>query len=423
MSGEYLNNLRAFLLGGDGAPVGAPDGLLATSGLTIEQLAHACGITRTAIYSYIERKSRPTTPTLRRIAQALGVRFDQALGYCTPAQVGRPPRGDLRPMRPSETTSPEVVVARQASRGIRRGAYDRRSEAQKERQKFQRQELFRTIKRPNSNERGGAGQEGFRMKEDSNLPARGSSSRVFALELKRLMSKHDPPLDLPIPFRICVGLRTLRSIGGRCFGPVRWATLRILPFRQVAKLSLLRMAQEPKWLSHYQFELRTTAAEDSSEGERNMFRFPMQISVRSPDFLEPGLTQKETLHRIGAPDLIRRSEWDYDFFSQAAFTARVFWDESHLEGLPYDEHKTIADEDPPRIPHTLRSLSLSGNRLRCGTTTSLQADNHTWTAVASIPALAANSKKVKHLIIEFLNRYRIFRDTVLLQHAVQLQPA
>lgn len=196
MSGEYLNNLRAFLLGGDGAPVGAPDGLLATSGLTIEQLAHACGITRTAIYSYIERKSRPTTPTLRRIAQALGVRFDQALGYCTPAQVGRPPRGDLRPMRPSETTSPEVVVARQASRGIRRGAYDRRSEAQKERQKFQRQELFRTIKRPNSNERGGAGQEGFRMKEDSNLPARGSSSRVFALELKRLMSKHDPPLDI-----------------------------------------------------------------------------------------------------------------------------------------------------------------------------------------------------------------------------------
>jgi hypothetical protein len=89
---EVVNNLRALLIGGEGAPEYAPEGMLYLRKLSVERLARACKVTRTAVYNYIESKNRPTTPVLRRMGEALELPFELVLEYCTPASVGRPPK-------------------------------------------------------------------------------------------------------------------------------------------------------------------------------------------------------------------------------------------------------------------------------------------------------------------------------------------
>lgn len=91
MSDEKINNLRALLIGGDGAPGYAPDGLLTYRELSVEKLARLCRVTRTAMYNYISGTNRPTAPVLRRMCEALDIPYEVGLEFCTPAQVGRPP--------------------------------------------------------------------------------------------------------------------------------------------------------------------------------------------------------------------------------------------------------------------------------------------------------------------------------------------
>src|SRR6202035_3136300 len=99
-------------------------------------------------------------------------------------------------------------------------------------------------------------------------------------------------------------LETVGIVGSSGYGFIRWAVLQTLPFRQVAKLSLLRMAQQPIWLSHYQFGSSTNATEDANDAGIAPYRFPMQVAIRDPSMLIPGKTQIDTLQRIGAPDFI-----------------------------------------------------------------------------------------------------------------------
>jgi hypothetical protein len=87
---EPFNNLRPFLVGGDGAPSYAPEGLLVLRNITVDQLARLCGLTRTAIYNYLSGADTPTAPSLHKICDALEIQFDRALEYCTPAPIGRP---------------------------------------------------------------------------------------------------------------------------------------------------------------------------------------------------------------------------------------------------------------------------------------------------------------------------------------------
>ena len=87
---DTLNNLRAFLIGGEGAPAYAPDGMLTKCQLSVEKLARACRLTRAAVYLYIKGQSRPTEPVLLQMCAVLGVPFEEGLRYCTPATVGRP---------------------------------------------------------------------------------------------------------------------------------------------------------------------------------------------------------------------------------------------------------------------------------------------------------------------------------------------
>ncbi|MFZ0517382.1 MAG: helix-turn-helix transcriptional regulator, partial [Acidobacteriaceae bacterium] len=76
--------------GGEGAPAYAPDGLLTLRGLSVERLARASNITRTAVYFYIDGKCRPRHKTLLRMCQVLEVPYDEGAKYCTPATTGRP---------------------------------------------------------------------------------------------------------------------------------------------------------------------------------------------------------------------------------------------------------------------------------------------------------------------------------------------
>jgi hypothetical protein len=87
---EELNNLKALLIGGEGAPTFAPDGMLNLRGLSVEKLARASKVTRTAVYGYISGRHRPTTKVLRNMCEILNLPFELGLEYCTPASVGRP---------------------------------------------------------------------------------------------------------------------------------------------------------------------------------------------------------------------------------------------------------------------------------------------------------------------------------------------
>ena len=89
-SNEAINNLKAFLVGGEDAPEYAPDGVLSMKHLSIEKFARASNVTRTAVYNYINNVNRPTLYTLRKMAEALEIPLDEILNYCTPAQHGRP---------------------------------------------------------------------------------------------------------------------------------------------------------------------------------------------------------------------------------------------------------------------------------------------------------------------------------------------
>ena len=81
-----------------------------------------------------------------------------------------------------------------------------------------------------------------------------------------------------------------------------------------------------------------------------MFRFPLRVEQRNPNLLQPGLTQKETLRCLGAPDFILREAWEYDFLSATeAFTAKAIWDEPQLAELPIEQYKAAKAAHLPRI--------------------------------------------------------------------------
>jgi transcriptional regulator with XRE-family HTH domain len=87
---DTINNLKALLTGGEGAPDYAPDGLLALRKLSVEKLARASNITRTAVYNYINNVNRPTDYVLKSMSEALSIPYAEMLSYCTPAPFGRP---------------------------------------------------------------------------------------------------------------------------------------------------------------------------------------------------------------------------------------------------------------------------------------------------------------------------------------------
>jgi hypothetical protein len=141
-------------------------------------------------------------------------------------------------------------------------------------------------------------------------------------------------------------LRRLEAIDavGSMGGRVPWATVQTSSLRQVAKLSLLRMGEEPSGLPHYQFEQRLSGRDSSK-----LFDLPVQVTPRALDQLEVGLTQKEVLARVGAPDFID-NDWEYDSPSpKPAHTVRITWDDLYMKKILDKDFRSYIQKNPPRI--------------------------------------------------------------------------
>lgn len=111
------------------------------------------------------------------------------------------------------------------------------------------------------------------------------------------------------------------AVGGHSSGRVDGFRMSELTCRHIATLSLLRLDQQPLWLPHYQFQ-----GNSRSPRQGESLELPICGRDWSPEELQPGLTQLETLTRFGAPDFIR-DDWEYDFFSSSeSYTLRIGWE-------------------------------------------------------------------------------------------------
>lgn len=60
------------------------------TGLTVEQVAHRVGVSRTVIYEYLTDDARPTEETMLKLSRVLGVPYEEALSQYVPKKRGRP---------------------------------------------------------------------------------------------------------------------------------------------------------------------------------------------------------------------------------------------------------------------------------------------------------------------------------------------
>ena len=72
---------------------------LDAKGISVEALANAVGVTRGAIYFYLDDTCRPETQTMARICQFLGVPLEEGLKQFTPKKRGRPRHAPKIPLR------------------------------------------------------------------------------------------------------------------------------------------------------------------------------------------------------------------------------------------------------------------------------------------------------------------------------------
>jgi transcriptional regulator with XRE-family HTH domain len=86
-AGNY-NNIKLWLLGDPDKEI---EGLLTKRNISVEQLARAAGLSRHAVYLYINDQRRPSTEAMRRICNALGVPHEEGLRQYVPSRLGRPP--------------------------------------------------------------------------------------------------------------------------------------------------------------------------------------------------------------------------------------------------------------------------------------------------------------------------------------------
>jgi transcriptional regulator with XRE-family HTH domain len=90
---EPINRLKEILMGDPEAETEAGRvGFLKTNGLSVEKFSREVGITRTAVYFYLNNRSRPTRDTLVKICKTLGIPMSEGVRICTPRESGRQPR-------------------------------------------------------------------------------------------------------------------------------------------------------------------------------------------------------------------------------------------------------------------------------------------------------------------------------------------
>jgi transcriptional regulator with XRE-family HTH domain len=75
---EDYNNIKPWLIP-----------LIDAKGMSIEDLAKAIGVTRAAIYFYLNDKTRPTEQTMIRICQVLERPVEEGMSQYIPRRAGR----------------------------------------------------------------------------------------------------------------------------------------------------------------------------------------------------------------------------------------------------------------------------------------------------------------------------------------------
>jgi len=59
-------------------------------GLTLEQVAHRIGVSRTMMYEYLQDTARPSEQTMLKMCRLFKVPFEEGLSQYTPKTNGRP---------------------------------------------------------------------------------------------------------------------------------------------------------------------------------------------------------------------------------------------------------------------------------------------------------------------------------------------
>jgi transcriptional regulator with XRE-family HTH domain len=62
-------------------------------GMSVEQFANACGISKASVYFYMEDRYRPNAGIMSAMCRVLGVPLEQGLHQYTPRKSGRPAGG------------------------------------------------------------------------------------------------------------------------------------------------------------------------------------------------------------------------------------------------------------------------------------------------------------------------------------------
>lgn len=70
-------------------PYWLPKKIMAT-GLTVEQVAHRIGVSRTMVYEYLADDARPSEQTMLKLCRLLKVPFEEGLAQYVPKKNGRP---------------------------------------------------------------------------------------------------------------------------------------------------------------------------------------------------------------------------------------------------------------------------------------------------------------------------------------------
>jgi hypothetical protein len=98
-----------------------------------------------------------------------------------------------------------------------------------------------------------------------------------------------------------------------------WLNIRFLPFRLIAKISLLKLGREPTWRPNLLLREAQTKCK---------LQNPKKSYARSIDSFRIGLSQRELLESIGAPEFMRPT-WDYCFVGPSTKSVRVHWHDQH----------------------------------------------------------------------------------------------
>lgn len=102
--------------------------------------------------------------------------------------------------------------------------------------------------------------------------------------------------------------------------------------RQVAQLSLRRLGEVPSRLPVYYF---STAGGDPSD--RYSPPRLQQPRDRSASQIKEGMTAKEVLNSVGAPDYVGNGTWSYDMDAKEPFSLTLKWKNGQVEAILRDQ--------------------------------------------------------------------------------------